>query len=132
MPEISMENMVRLRMLGFSLAIDDFGVGYSSLERLCQMPFNEIKLDAGFVQNFHQARYSAVIHGALALARELDMRVVAEGIETADQVQHLARLGCQWGQGFFYARPMNWAHLVDWRFEGQKSSWRRAIGTSDR
>ncbi|PYC06906.1 EAL domain-containing response regulator [Pseudomonas atacamensis] len=132
MPEISMENMVRLRMLGFSLAIDDFGVGYSSLERLCQMPFNEIKLDAGFVQNFHQARYSAVIHGALALARELDMRVVAEGIETADQVHHLARLGCQWGQGFFYARPMNWAHLVDWRFEGQKSSWRRAIGTSDR
>uniref|UniRef100_UPI00331E89A9 EAL domain-containing protein n=1 Tax=Psychrobacter sp. TB20-MNA-CIBAN-0197 TaxID=3140453 RepID=UPI00331E89A9 len=69
---------------------------------------------------------------ALALARELDMRVVAEGIETADQVQHLARLGCQWGQGFFYARPMMWAHLVDWRFEGQKSSWRRAIGTSDR
>ncbi|MGN8121231.1 EAL domain-containing response regulator [Pseudomonas sp. 22082] len=132
MPEICMENMVRLRMLGFSLAIDDFGVGYSSLERLCQMPFNEIKLDAGFVQNYEQARYSAVIHAALALARELDMRVVAEGIETADQVRHLASLGCQWGQGFFYARPMNWAHLVDWRFEGEKSSWRRAIGSPDR
>ncbi|WP_277761957.1 EAL domain-containing response regulator [Pseudomonas sp. A34-9] len=132
MPEVSMENMVRLRMLGFSLAIDDFGVGYSSLERLCQMPFNEIKLDAGFVQNYEQARYSAVIHGALALARELDMRVVAEGIETADQARHLDSLGCRWGQGFFYARPMNWAHLVDWRFEGEKSSWRRAIGSPDR
>lgn len=132
MPEISMENIVRLRMLGFGLAIDNFGVGYSSLERLCQMPFNEIKLDAGFVQNLSQARYGVMIHRVLDLARELGARVVAEGIESVDQVDHLVRLGCEYGQGLFYARPMSWAHLIDWCFEGEKFSRRRVIGASGR
>lgn len=126
-PHVGMENMVRLRMLGVGLAIDDFGVGYSSLERLCQMPFNELKLDAGFIQRMDQHRYIKVIQGTLSLAKDLNMRVVAEGIETAEQLRGLSRLGCQWGQGYFYARPMSWAHMAGWRFEGDQSAWRRAI-----
>lgn len=129
LPDISMENMVRLRMMGVSLAIDDFGVGYSSLERLCQMPFNEIKLDAGFVQHYEEVRYGAVINSALTLARQLGIRLVAEGIETVEQLNHLVSLGYDWGQGYLYARPMSQAHLVDWYFEGNKSSWRHAFGS---
>lgn len=126
-PSIGMENMVRLRMLGFGLAIDDFGVGYSSLERLCQMPFNEIKLDAGFVQRMQEPRYNSVIQSALSLAKNLDMRVVAEGIETIEQLRCLIDLGCHWGQGYLFARPMSWAHMAGWWFEGDQSAWRRAL-----
>ncbi|MBU4634020.1 EAL domain-containing response regulator [Pseudomonas chlororaphis] len=114
-PVVSLENMVRLRMMGCSLAIDDFGVGYSSLERLCQMPFNEIKLDIGFTRNMmQQRRYWIVIRSVLKLARELEMNVVAEGIETEAQLNCLKRLGCNVGQGYYYARPMRGVDLMVW------------------
>jgi EAL domain-containing protein (putative c-di-GMP-specific phosphodiesterase class I) len=104
--------------MGCSLSIDDFGVGYSSLERLCQMPFNEIKLDAGFIRNMmRQARYRAVIHNTLNLARDLEMTVVAEGIETESQLHSLELMGCDIGQGYYYARPMNSVDFMGWLFE---------------
>ncbi|WP_281686885.1 EAL domain-containing protein [Pseudomonas citronellolis] len=117
-PAASLESMVRLRMMGCGLSIDDFGVGYSSLERLCQMPFNEIKLDAGFVRNMmQQGSYRAVIRNTLKLARELDMTVVAEGIESEAQLNCLKLMGCDVGQGYYYARPMSSVDLMAWLFE---------------
>lgn len=122
-PAACLESMVRLRMMGCGLSIDDFGVGYSSLERLCQMPFNEVKLDGGFVRNMQeQPRYLAVVSSTLALAHELGMLVVAEGLETEAQLQCLTRMGCNLGQGYYLARPMSWAQTVAWLLQVQPSS----------
>lgn len=79
-PATSLESLVRLRMMGCQLSIDDFGAGFSSLQRLCQLPFNEIKLDAEFVRTFEdQPRCRAVISSTLALGEALGMSVVIEG-----------------------------------------------------
>ena len=122
-PGVSMASMLRLRMMGCDLSMDDFGVGYSSLERLCLLPFNEVKLDAGFIRDFKHKRSFAVIRSVLELARSLNMQVVAEGIESVEQLRCLQSMGCQLGQGYFYARPMSEAQLMTWTFSGDPSIW---------
>ncbi len=114
-PAISLESLVRLRMMGCSLSIDDFGAGFSSLQRLCQLPFNEIKLDGEFVRGLeHEPRRRAVISTTLALGEALGMSVVVEGIETEEQRKVLLELGCKQGQGYLCARPMSAAILLNW------------------
>ncbi|OLF53907.1 EAL domain-containing protein [Pseudomonas chlororaphis] len=114
-PAISLESLVRLRMMGCSLSIDDFGAGFSSLQRLCQLPFNEIKLDGEFVRGLrHEPRRRAVISSTLALGEALGMSVVVEGIETEEQRTVLLELGCTQGQGYLCARPMSAASLLNW------------------
>ena len=114
-PAASLENLIRLRMMGCRLSIDDFGAGFSSLQRLCQLPFNEIKLDAEFVRNLeHEPRCEAVIASTLALGETLGMSVIVEGIETRAQFQRLHALGCVQGQGYWLARPMSGQDLLHW------------------
>jgi len=114
-PATSLKSLVRLRMMGCRLSIDDFGTGFSSLQRLCQLPFNEIKLDGGFVRTVeHEARCRAVISSTLALGKSLGMSVVIEGIETEAQRQQLLALGCTLGQGYWYARPMSGEDFLRW------------------
>ncbi|MHC8395751.1 EAL domain-containing protein [Pseudomonas sp. LB3P93] len=114
-PATGLESLVRLRMMGCSLSIDDFGAGFSSLQRLCQLPFNEIKLDAEFVRGLKQEpRCRAVISSTLALGEALGMSVVVEGIETEEQRQVLLELGCTQGQGYLCARAMTAAGLLNW------------------
>ncbi len=114
-PATSLESLVRLRMMGCRLSIDDFGAGFSSLQRLCQLPFNEIKLDAEFIRNLeHEPRCRAAISSTLALGETLGMSVVIEGIETDAQRRELLALGCSQGQGYWYAWPMAGADLLLW------------------
>jgi EAL domain-containing protein (putative c-di-GMP-specific phosphodiesterase class I) len=114
-PATSLESLVRLRMMGCRLSIDDFGAGFSSLQRLCQLPFNEIKLDAEFIRSLeHEPRCRAAISSTLALGETLGMAVVIEGIETDAQRRELLALGCTQGQGYWYARPMAGADLLNW------------------
>lgn len=114
-PATSLESLVRLRIMGCRLSIDDFGAGFSSLQRLCQLPFNEIKLDADFIRNLaHEPRCRAAISSTLALGEALGMSVVIEGIETDAQRRELLALGCTKGQGYWYARPMAGADLLNW------------------
>ena len=114
-PVASLENLVRLRMMGCRLSIDDFGAGFSSLQRLCQLPFTEIKLDGEFVGNLeHEPRCAAVIASTLALGKALGMSVVIEGIETEAQSQRLLAMGCVEGQGYWFARPMSGQDLLCW------------------
>lgn len=109
----SLECLVRLRMSGCNLSIDDFGAGFSSLQRLCQLPFNEIKLDGEFVRGLQDdPRSRAVIISTLALGESLGMSVVVEGIETREQCQQLRELGCRVGQGYVFARPMTGEALL--------------------
>lgn len=120
----ALETLIRLRMMGCGLSIDDFGTGFSSQQRLCQLPFNEIKLDAQFVQGMlHNPRCQAVIDSTLVLAKALHIRVVAEGIETVEQCRHLAQMGCMLGQGYLYARPMSGSELMVWLAD--KHEWSR-------
>ena len=112
---LSLENMVRLRMMGCGLSIDDFGCGYSSLQRLCSLPFNELKIEAEFVRDLSsEPRSRAAISSVLSLARELNMGVVIEGIETPEQRDILLNLGCETGQGYLLARPMPADNLLQW------------------
>lgn len=114
-PSDSIECLVRLRMMGCRLSIDDFGAGFSSMQRLCQLPFNEIKLDAEFVRNLDkEPRCQAMIGSILALGDTLDMTVVIEGIENFVQLEQLLALGCSYGQGFWLGKPMAGDTLISW------------------
>ncbi|NBF11140.1 EAL domain-containing response regulator [Pseudomonas sp. Fl4BN1] len=112
-PASSLENLVRLRVMGCGLAMDDFGAGYSSLDRLCELPFSQIKLDGSFVRKMgHQSRSCAVIGYTVALARSLGMSLIIEGVETRKQQERLLELGCSVAQGFLFARPMPESHFI--------------------
>lgn len=114
-PATSLETLVRLRMMGCKLSIDDFGAGFSSLQRLCQLPFNEIKLDGEFIRTLlHEPRCQAIVSSTLALGETLGMSVVVEGIETEEQREALLAMGCTQGQGYLFARPMNDVDLLRW------------------
>lgn len=96
-----------LRNLGVGVAIDDFGAGYSNLSTLKNLPFNKLKIDREFVMDVDQKRDSQAICAALIeLAKGLGITVMAEGVETREEVETLSRLGCSVYQGFFFARPM--------------------------
>ena len=114
-PASSLENLVRLRMLGCGLAMDDFGAGYSSLDRLSELPFSEIKLDRAFAHKMQSnPRCAAIISCSVALARALDISLVIEGVETAAQQTRLIELGCTIAQGYLFARPMPQSHFIDY------------------
>lgn len=113
-PEQAIEQLHRLRELGLSLAIDDFGTGYSSLLRLKRMPVQKLKIDQGFVAGLPGDDDDiAIVRAVIALAGSLGMRVLAEGIEHANQAAFLLGNSCQLGQGYWFARPMV-AQAIDW------------------
>jgi len=90
-----------------SLAIDDFGAGYSSLGRLRQLPFSELKIDRAYVTDCHRDKVKeGMLESMIALARGFGLKVVAEGIETFHESHKLQGLGVTIGQGFLYAKPM--------------------------
>ena len=105
--------LARLRLKGFGLSIDDFGTGYSSLAQLSQVPFTELKIDQGFVAGVHaQPRKRAVVEASLDLARKLGLETVAEGVETTEDWQALASLGCDAAQGFLVSPAVPGEELV--------------------
>jgi EAL domain-containing protein (putative c-di-GMP-specific phosphodiesterase class I) len=107
-PALSLENVLRLRLLGCGLAIDDFGCGHSTLQRLVELPFTEMKLDRHLVADLNggDPRRLIVLTHALALGRELGLRVIAEGVENAVQHRQLQELGCAAAQGYLFGKPM--------------------------
>lgn len=103
------------RDLGVDLAIDDFGTGYASLSRLTEIPTHTVKLDASFVREVRARRESAaVISATLLLAHNLRQNVIAEGLENVEDLDVLREMGCEFGQGFFIARPLSPAALATW------------------
>ncbi len=106
--------LARLRLKGFGLSVDDFGTGYSSLSQLSQIPFTELKIDRGFVSGAPtQPRKRAMIETSLDLARKLALKVVAEGVETEDEWQMLASLGCDFAQGYLISVPVPGEQVPD-------------------
>lgn len=114
------ERLVRLRMLGFGLAIDDYGTGRSNLQILARIPFSELKIDRSFVDGASKKRpLGTVLKSCLGLAHSLDRMSVAVGVETRQDWDFLQGLGCTYAQGYHIANPMaadefpGW--LEDWR-----------------
>jgi EAL domain-containing protein (putative c-di-GMP-specific phosphodiesterase class I) len=105
-PDAVAETLRKLRGLGVRLYMDDFGTGYSSLSCLHRFPLNGLKIDRSFMQNAGERReYAAVVHAIVDLARNLGMKLVAEGIESAEQVALLQAMGCDYAQGYYFDRP---------------------------
>ena len=105
--DILVDTVKQLKAYGFHVSMDDFGAGYSSLNSLKDIPLDVLKLDGEFFRgDDDDGRGEIVVKEAIQLARNLDMRVVAEGIEKKEQVDFLARQGCDMIQGFYFAKPM--------------------------
>ena len=106
--EAAIERLEELQRHGIEIQLDDFGSGYSSLEHLSRLPIDSLKLDRAFVERCEtDARSATVLHAIVELARELDLSVTAEGIETLEQAERIRALACETGQGFFFHRPLN-------------------------
>ena len=102
------ETILHLRELGIRVHIDDFGTGYSSLRYLRDLPASTIKIDRDFVKEIDDnGNHAGIVQTIVSLAHNLGMNVVAEGIETEQQLAYLQDLGCEFGQGFLIARPMD-------------------------
>jgi len=99
--------MNELATLGVGLVLDDFGTGYSMLAYLKRMPIKALKIDQSFVEGVpNDADSCAIVHAMLAVARHFKLKVVAEGIETPEQVEYLRNIGCEFAQGFYYSRAL--------------------------
>jgi EAL domain-containing protein (putative c-di-GMP-specific phosphodiesterase class I) len=96
-----------LRGLGINIALDDFGTGYSSLVYLTQLPANVLKIDRGFITDLiEDARKQAIVERIISLAKVLDYKVVAEGVEEAAQAHMLTAMGCDLFQGYYFSKPL--------------------------
>lgn len=110
-----LEILTRLRLKGFSLSIDDFGTGYSTMLKLKTIPFSELKLDQSFIRDAAsdaEARY--IVESSINLGQKLGLHIVAEGIERQEDWDLITELGCDEGQGYFIARPMQGKDVPHW------------------
>ena len=106
--------MNHLKAMGVSLAIDDFGVGYLSLSILKDLPLTELKIDKSFVQDIASGNVeSAIVQTILQMGKNLNLRIVAEGVESENQLAYLSNYGCSIFQGYFFERPASISTFED-------------------
>ena len=106
-PKRAVETLSRLRTLGVQIGLDDFGTGYSSLSYLQQFPIDTLKVDRSFVSQLGtRGETNEIIQTIVNLAHNLNIDVVAEGVEQADQAIWLRGVDCEFGQGFYFSRPV--------------------------
>jgi len=114
-----------LRNMGSRILIDDFGTGYSSLSYLKHLPIDTLKIDRAFVRDMaSDTNDAAIVRAIVGVAKSLGLMLVAEGIESAEQLECLRKLGCECGQGFFYSPPVSAATVRDllWQLRGPRSA----------
>jgi len=105
--EKSVKLLTEIRDLGINIALDDFGTGYSSLSYLKQLPINTLKIDKSFIDNIAtNEREKAIVDGIIQLAQKIDLDVIAEGVETKQQIKLLQSIGCNQIQGYYFSRPL--------------------------
>ncbi|MFA6627690.1 MAG: EAL domain-containing protein, partial [Bacilli bacterium] len=111
---IILDRMIQMKNLGFKIAIDDFGSGYSSLILLRDLPVDILKLDKGFLKNnIVGKKEMVIIENIVHMAQELGIDVVSEGVESEEQLKFLMKIGCHFIQGFYFAQPMEVEKATD-------------------
>jgi len=116
-----LEILTRLRMKGLGLSIDDFGTGHSSLEQLKRVPFSELKIDRAFVCDAANDKVArAILESSVTLGKSLELKLVAEGVETQVDWDLIAELGCDEIQGYFVAKPMSGDNILEWKEKWEK------------
>ncbi|WP_083638906.1 putative bifunctional diguanylate cyclase/phosphodiesterase [Rhizobium oryziradicis] len=114
-PDIAGEQLRQMETSGYKLALDDFGIGYSSLAYLISLNIGRLKIDRSIITNISESSVNqALVAAMVGFGRALDVEIVVEGVETADDVKALTAMGCDVAQGFYYARPMPADALMDW------------------
>ena len=98
---------MELRRAGFTVEMDDFGSGYSSLNTLKDVPVDVLKLDMGFLDAHESSRGGLILASIVRMARWLNLPVIAEGVETQKQAAYLASIGCEYMQGYLFSRPVD-------------------------
>ncbi|MDC1287616.1 EAL domain-containing protein [Gammaproteobacteria bacterium] len=112
---VALDILSRLSLKRFNLSIDDFGTGYSSMEQLQRIPFSEFKIDRAFVHGAaREASALAILESSVLLAKKLDMKVVAEGVENQQDWDVVNSVGCDQVQGYFVSRPLPFSQLLKW------------------
>jgi len=129
-PKQIIDTVTHLRELGFVIEMDDFGSGYSSLNMINQMPLDVLKLDMKFIQNeTAKPVHQGILRFIMGLAGSMDLSVVAEGVETREQLERLSQFGCDYGQGYYFAKPMPYEEfeilLRQFAMKSQNSSKRK-------
>jgi diguanylate cyclase (GGDEF)-like protein len=108
-------NLRAISALGVRLAVDDFGTGYATLKQLQNLPVHELKIDRSFVSGMHENRGNqTIVKSTIDLGKQLGLRVVAEGVETVEELRSLAGMGCDEVQGYYVAKPMDPEEIIDW------------------
>jgi diguanylate cyclase (GGDEF)-like protein/PAS domain S-box-containing protein len=116
--EAALPQLAELRRLGVGLSVDDFGTGYSSLQHLSALPVNSLKIDRAFITALHRdSKDAAIVRAVVLLGNSLGKSIIAEGIESAEQVEQLRQMGCSAGQGFHLSRPLV-PELIDTMLDG--------------
>lgn len=113
------ERIVELDSKGFGIAVDDFGVGYSSLSQLHEIPADELKLDISFVRRIHEKSGFSMASAIISIAKALNMECVAEGVEDAQTAELLAKMGVDVLQGYYFAKPMPIEDYISWLAAGE-------------
>ena len=120
--DIALQNLQALCEAGVRIALDDYGVGYSNIHRRAKLPIHRVKVDKSIIAHVgDNQKYAGVFSSSVLLARALGAEVVAEGVETQDQLTEVERYGCRYVQGFFYYTPMPAGTCLD-IISGQVSS----------
>ena len=122
-PETAVQRLQELRAMGIRVAIDDFGVGYSVLSRLRDMPVDRLKIDRSFVRDLcDDDDAAAIVASTIAMGHALGLTLTAEGVESGEVLDRLDEMGCDSAQGYYVCRPLPEAELLDWLLRAQDSA----------
>lgn len=119
--EKTIEVIMRLRLKGINIAVDDFGTGYATMDSLNKIPFSQLKIDKSFIKDADkQDKTRAILESTIRLAKSLDISVVAEGVETEQEFNFIRALGADFVQGFYFSKPLPADELIAWLKDRKK------------
>lgn len=115
-----MENIEKLVQAGVSFSLDDYGTGYSNMQRIASMPFHIVKLDKSFTNTYNDTKMMIVLENTIRMIKDMDMKIVVEGIETKESMKQFSALECEYIQGYYYSKPIPKQEFIEFIIEEHK------------